>query len=74
MEQSLTFQARLVGSGKNKMTNAVVKCLKHMNDISNSYAVKIADGLLSTKEVEVLVDCTGENKNCVPPRKFKVCY
>ena len=56
------------------MTDAVVKCLKHMNDISNSYVLQIADGLPSAKEIGVLLDCIGENENCVPPRKFKVCY
>ena len=61
----------LFGLEKN-MTNRVVKCLKHMNDMSNSNIVRNADSLLSRKEVEVPVDWIGENKKRVPPQKFKV--
>ena len=63
----------LFGLEKNTMTDAVVKCLKHMN-VSNSKIARNADGLLSTKQVEVPVDWIGENKKHVPPQKFKVSY
>ena len=56
------------------MTDAVVKCLNYMNDISNSNIVRNADGLLSRREVEVPVDWIGDNKKCVLPQKFKVSY
>ena len=47
---------------KNTMTDVVIKCLKHINDVSNSNIVRNADGLLATKEVEVPVDWVGEKK------------
>ena len=56
------------------MTDAVVKCLNYMNDISNSNIVRNADGLLSRREVEVPVDWIGDTKKCVLPQKFKVSY
>ena len=40
---------------KNAMNDAVIKCLKHMNDISNSNIVRNADGLFSRKEVDAPV-------------------
>ena len=55
------------------MADAVVKSLKHINNISNSNIVQNAD-LLSRKEVEVPVDWIGENKKSVPPQKCKVDY
>ena len=55
------------------MADAVVKSLKHINNISNSNIVQNAD-LLSRKEAEVPVDWIGENKKSVPPQKFKVDY
>ena len=68
------LEAWLVWFGKNMMTDAVVKCLNYMNDISNSNIVRNADGLLSRREVEVPVDWIGDNKKCVLPQKFKVSY
>ena len=62
------------GLEKNTMADAVVKCLKHMNKIPNSNLVRNADGLLSRREVEVLIDRVGENKKRIPPQKFKVSY
>ena len=64
----------LFGLEINTMTDAVVKCLKHMNDVSNSNIIRNADDFLSRKEVEVPVDCIGENKKHVQPQKFKVSY
>ena len=55
------------------MVDAVVKSLKHINNISNSNIVQNVD-LLSRKEVEVPVDWIGGNKKSVPPQKFKVDY
>ena len=46
----------LFGREKNTMIDAVVKCLKHLNDVSNSNIVRNADGLLARKEVEVPAD------------------
>ena len=46
----------LVGSDKALMSAAVIKCLRHINDISNSNVVRNADDLLSRREVEVPVD------------------
>ena len=59
---------------ENTMTDAVVKCLKHMNGVSNSIIERNADGLLSRKESKVPVDWIGENKECFPPQKFKASH
>ena len=64
----------LFGLEINTMTDAVVKCLKHMNDVSNSNIIRNADDFLSRKEVEVPVDCIGEIKKHIQPQKFKVSY
>ena len=60
--------------GLKKKHNTVVKCLKHINDVSSSNIIRNADALLARKEVEVPVDWVGGNKKCVPPQKFKVSY
>ena len=59
---------------KNTMNDAVIKCLKNMNDVSNSNIVRNADGLLSRKEFDVPVAWVGEHKQRLPPQKFKVSY
>ena len=41
------------GLEKKTMADAVVKCLKHMNDVSNSNIIRNATGQLSRKEVPV---------------------
>ena len=64
----------LFGLEKNTMPDAIVKCLKHINDISNSNTVLNADGVLSRREVDVPVDWIGQIKERVPPQKFKVSY
>ena len=64
----------LVGSDKALMPAAVVKCLRHINDISNSNVVRNADDLLSRREVEVPVDWIGKSKKRVTPNQFKVAY
>ena len=45
----------LFGMNKTIMVNAVIKCLKYMNDISNSNLTRNADGVLSRKEVDLPV-------------------
>ena len=51
--------------GVNKMitTNSVIRCLKYMNDISNSSLTRNADGVLPRREVDVQVDWMGENSS-----------
>ena len=44
------------------MSGAVIRCLRHINNISNSYLVRNADVFLSQKEVEVPVDWIGDQK------------
>ena len=65
------FKLDLFALEKNSMTDAVVKRLKHMNDISNSNIVRDGNGLLSKKEVEVPVDWIGEKKNGFHLRNLK---
>ena len=55
------------------MSDAVVKYLKHMNDISSSNIVRKA-GVLPRKEVDVPVDWIRDDKQRVPLLKFKVSY
>ena len=62
------------GIEKNTMNDAGIKCLKNMNDVSNSNIVRNADGLLSRKEFDVPVAWVGEHKQRLPPQKFKVSY
>ena len=62
------------GIEKNTMTDAVIKSLKHMNDISNSNIVRNADELLLRKEFAALVAWIGEHKQRLLPQKFKVFY
>ena len=62
------------GIEKNTMNDAGIKCLKNMNDVSNSNIVRNADGLLSRKEFDVPVAWVGEHKQRFPPQKFKVSY
>ena len=38
------------------MFDAIIKCLKHMNDISNSSIVENADNVLSQRKIDVSVD------------------
>ena len=56
------------------MYNAVIKCLKYMNDISNSNLTRNADGVLSRREIDISVDWIGENSQRIPPQKFKTFY
>ena len=54
------------------MSDAVVKYLKHINDISNSNIVRNSDGVLSRREVDVPVDWIRQSKQRVLRQKFKV--
>ena len=62
----------LFGLEKSIMSDAVVKCLKQINNISNSNIVCNADGVLSRREVDVPVDWIRQNKQRVSPQEFKV--
>ena len=64
----------LFGSDKALMSAAVVKCLRHINDISNSNAVRNTHSLLSRKEVEVPVNWIEESKKRITSGHFKVDY
>ena len=64
----------LFRSDKALMSAAVVKCHRHINDISNSNVVRNTNSLLSRREVEVPVDWIGESKKRVTPDQFKVAY
>ena len=59
---------------KNTMSDAVMKCLRHINDISNSNVACNADGLFSRRKIDVPVDWVSENKCRVPPQKLKASY
>ena len=56
------------------MCGAVIKCLRHINNISNSNLVRNADAFLNQKEFEVPVDWIGDQKRRVTPSHFKVAY
>ena len=49
-------ELNLLGMNKAIMSNAVIKCLKYMNDISNSNLTRNADIVLSRREVHIPVD------------------
>ena len=67
-------ELNLFGMNKTIMYNAVIKCLKYMNDISNSNLTRNADGVLSRREIDISVDWIGENSQRIPPQKFKTFY
>lgn len=56
------------------MTEAIVKMLKKMADISNSSLNKNADGLLSRKLAEMKVEWIGKSKTRLLSIKYKVSY
>ena len=64
----------LFGADKTIMSSAIIQCLRHINDISNSNLVRNADAFLSQKEVEVTVDWIRDSKRRVTPSQFKVGY
>ena len=56
------------------MTEAVLKMLKKIVDISNSSIVKNADGLLSKRPPEMEMEWIGKSKIRLPNNKYKVSY
>ena len=56
------------------LTEAVLKCLRHIAALSNSNIVRNADGLLCRKKEEVPVGWTSETKVRSIPDKFKLSY
>ena len=68
------FKLDLFGLKENTMSDAAVKCLKHINYISKSNIVSNVNGVLSRREVDEPVDLVEQNKQIVPPQKFKVSY
>ena len=61
----------LFGMNKTTVANAVIKCLQYMNDISNSNLTTNADGVLSGREVDILVYWIGENSQHISSKKFE---
>ena len=59
------------GLEKKIISDAVMKCLEHMNNIPNSNSVRTADGLLSRKQEDLPVDWIGKSKARTPSREFK---
>lgn len=59
---------------KKLMTEAIVKMLKKMADISNSSLNKNADGLLSRKLAEMKVEWIGKSKTRLLSINYKVSY
>ena len=59
---------------KKLITEAIVKMLKKMADISNSSLNKNADGLLSRKLAEMKVEWIGKSKTRLLSIKYKVSY
>ena len=59
-----------------KLSGAVIQCLSHISDISNSNLGRNVEALLSRKdrEVEGPVDWKGDSKKCVTLSHFKVVY
>ena len=53
------------------MTEAVVKMIRKIADISNSFPVKNADGLLSKKPAEMEVEWIDKSETRLPSNKYK---
>ena len=64
----------LFGHAKKTLSDAVYKCLEHMNNISILNLIRKADSLLSRRKVDVPVDWVGEDKARSTPAKFKMSY
>ena len=56
------------------MSNAVIKGLKYMNDISNSNLARNADGILSRTEVNIPIDWRDENSQRIPSQELKTSH
>ena len=59
---------------KEKMTQAVVKMLKKVVDLSNGNIVKNADGLLAKRTVEQQVEWARKNRKKLPDNCYKTSY
>ena len=59
---------------KEKMTQAVVKMLKKVVDLSNANIVKNVDGLLAKKTVEQEVEWIGKDKKRLPDNRYNMSY
>ena len=56
------------------MTQAVVKMLKKVVDLSNANIVKNVDGLLAKRTVEQEVEWIGKHKKRLPDNRYKMSY
>ena len=56
------------------MTQAVVRMLQKITDLSNSNLTKNVDDLLSRKSTNVDVEWVGQTKQKLPPNKYKMSY
>ena len=59
---------------KEKMTQAVVKGLKKVVDLSNLNVIKNANGLLAKRTVEHEVEWIGKDKKRLPDNRYKMSY
>ena len=59
---------------RKKMTQAVVKMLKKVVDLSNANIVKNVDGLLAKRTVEQEVEWIGKDKKRLPDNHYKMSY
>ena len=59
---------------KEVITQAVVRILQKITDLSNWNLIKSADGLLSRKSTNVHVDWVGQTKQRLPSNKHKTSY
>ena len=56
------------------MTEAVVKMLRKITDLSNSNLIRNANGLLSKKLPDADVEWVGKLKKRLPDNKYKMSY
>ena len=59
---------------KKKITQAVVKMLKKIIDISNANLVKNVDGLLSKRNINEEFEWVGMDKKRLPDGRYKMSY
>ena len=56
------------------ITQAVVRMLQKVTDLSNSNLIKNVDGLLSRKSTNIDVEWVAQLKQRLPPNKYKMSY
>ena len=56
------------------MTQAVVKVLKKVVDLSNLNVIKNTNGLLAKRTVEHEVEWIGKDKKRLPDNRYKMSY